>query len=214
MAINQVDPPMATQPTIVAAASTSGVPTLSGSGRSLLLRWLVAIIAFPIGGYIGHLIGGPAATVPSALISGLIAGAIIGAGQGVALGILRPQALALWVGATALGLGIALAAVTAVIGQIDTMTDAILLGVISGLAIGAGQAAFLSRERVANAWIWVVTLGTAWAIGWAVTASIGVALEAGWPVFGVSGALVSQAIVGIVLWKVLAREEAPVLAAA
>ncbi len=213
MAINQVDPPMATQPTIVAAASTSGAPALNGSGRSLLLRWLVAIIAFPIGGYIGHLIGGPAATVPAALISGLIAGAIIGAGQGIALEILRPQALALWVAATALGLGVALAAVTAVIGQIDTMTDAILLGSISGLAIGAGQAAFLARERVANAWIWVVTLGIAWAIGWAVTASIGVALEAGWPVFGLSGSLVSQTIVGIVLWKGLAREQAPLLAA-
>ena len=214
MAIDQVDPPMATQPTLATAASTSGVPALSGSGRSLLLRWIIAIVGFPIGGYIGHLIGGPAATGPAALISGLIAGAIIGAGQGVALGILRPQVLALWVGATALGLGIALAAVTAVIGQIDTMTDAILLGAISGLAIGTGQAAFLSREGVANAWIWLVTLGIAWAIGWAVTASIGVALEAGWPVFGLSGALVSQAIVGIVLWKVLAREEAPLLAAA
>ena len=195
-------------------STTSSVPALSGSGRSLLLRWVIAIIGFPIGGYIGHMIGGPAATVPAALISGLIAGAIIGAGQGLALGILRPQALALWVGATALGLGIALAAVTAVIGQIDTMTDAILLGAISGLAVGAGQAAFLARERVANAWIWVLTLGVAWAIGWAVTASIGVALEAGWPVFGLSGALVSQIIAGVVLWKVLAREEALVLAAA
>jgi len=214
MAIDQVDPPMATQPTLATAASTSGVPALSGSGRSLLLRWIIAIVGFPIGGYIGHLIGGPAATGPAALISGLIAGAIIGAGQGVALGILRPQALALWVGATAFGLGIALAAVTAVIGQIDTMTDAILLGAISGLAIGAGQAAFLARERVANAWIWVVTLGVAWAIGWAVTASTGVALEAGWPVFGLSGALVCQIITGMVLWKVLARDEDPVLAAA
>jgi len=195
-------------------STTSSVPALRGSGRSLLLRWLISIVAFPIGGYIGHLVGGPAATVPAALISGLIAGAIIGLGQGVALGILRPQALAPWVGATAIGLGLALAAVTAVIGQIDTMTDAILLGAISGLAIGAGQAAFLARERVANTWIWVVTLGVAWAIGWAVTASVGVALEAGWPVFGLSGALVSQAIAGVVLWKVLAGGEAPVLAAA
>jgi hypothetical protein len=80
-------------------------------------------------------------------------------------------------------------------------SDAILLGAISGLAVGAGQAAFLARERVANAWIWVATLGIAWAIGWAVTASIGVALEAGWPVFGLSGALVSQVIAGVVLWK-------------
>ena len=59
-----------------------------------------------------------------------------------------------------------------------------------------------------------MTLGAAWALGWAVTASIGVALEAGWPVFGLSGALVSQVIAGIVLWKVLGRDEAPVLAAA
>ena len=73
--------------------TTSGVPALSGSGRSLLLRWLIAIVGFPIGGYIGHLVGGPAATVPAALISGLIAGAIIGVGQGLALGILarRPS---------------------------------------------------------------------------------------------------------------------------
>jgi hypothetical protein len=195
-------------------STTTGVSALSGSGRSLLVRWIIAIVAFPIGGYIGHLIGGPAATVPAAVISGLIAGAIIGVGQGVALGILRPQALALWVGVTAIGLGVALAAVTAVIGQIDTVTDAILLGAISGLAIGAGQAAFLTRERVANAWIWVPTLGVAWAIGWAVTAGVGVALEAGWPVFGLSGALVSQILAGIVLWKVLARGEAPVLATA
>ena len=61
-----------------------------------------------------------------------------------------------------------------------------MLGTISGLAIGAGQAAFLAGERVANAWIWVPTLGVAWAIGWAVT-GVGVALEAGWPVFGLSG---------------------------
>jgi hypothetical protein len=213
MAIDQVDAPMATQPTLAAAASTSGVPALSGSGRSLMLRWSIAIVGFPIGGYIGHLIGGPAATAPAALFSGLIAGAIIGAGQGLALGILRLRALAVWVAATALGLAIALASVTAVIGQIDTMTDAILLGAISGLAIGAGQAAFLARERVANAWTWIVTLGVAWAIGWAVTASIGVALEAGWPVFGLSGALVSQVIAGVVLWKVLAVGETPVHAA-
>ena len=195
-------------------STTMSVPALGGSGRMLLLRWIIAIIGFPIGGYIGHLIGGPAATVPAALISGLIAGAIIGGGQGLALGILRPQALALWTGATAIGLGVALSAVTAAIGQIDTMTDAILLGAVSGLAIGVGQAAFLAREQVANAWIWVPTLGIAWALGWAVTASIGVALGAGWPVFGLSGALVSQVTAGIVLWRVLARGEAPVLAAA
>jgi hypothetical protein len=189
-------------------STTSGVPALSGSGRSLLLRWIIAIVGFPIGGFIGHLIGGPAATVPAALISGLIAGAIIGAGQAIALGLLRPQALALWAGATAIGLGVALAGVTAVIGQIDTQADAIVLGAISGLALGAGQAVALMRERVATAWTWVVASGVAWAVGWAVTSGIGVALASGWPVYGISGALASQVITGVVLWKVLSRGEA------
>ena len=177
--------------------TTSGVPALGGSGRSLLLRWIIAILGFPIGGFIGHLVGGPAATVPAALISGLIAGAIIGAGQGLALGFLRAQALAIWAGATAIGLGVALAGVTAVIGQIDTQAEAIVLGAISGLALGAGQAALLMREHVANAWTWVVASGVAWAVGWAVTSGIGVALAAGWPVYGLSGALVSQIITGL-----------------
>ncbi len=194
-------------------STTPGVPALSGSGRMLLLRWVIAIVAFPIGGALGQMIGGPAATVPAALISGLIAGAIIGAGQAVALGILRPQDLAVWVGATAGGLGIALAAVTAAIGQIDTQTEAIVLGAISGLALGGGQAALLMRERVANAWLWVVASGVAWAVGWAVTSGIGVALAAGWPVYGLSGALVSQVITGVVLWKVLSRGEVGAFAA-
>jgi len=195
-------------------STTSSVPALSGSGRSLLLRWIVATLGFPIGGFIGHLIGGPAAIVPAALISGLIAGAIIGAGQALALGLLRPQLLALWAGATAIGLGVALAGVTAVIGQIDTQTEAIVLGAISGLAIGAGQAALLMRERVANAWMWVVATGVAWAVGWTVTSGIGVALASGWPVYGLSGALASQVITGVVLWKVLSRGEAGASAAA
>jgi len=195
-------------------STTLGMPALSGSGRMLLLRWIIAIVGFPIGGFIGHLVAGPAATIPAALISGLIAGAIIGAGQAVALGILRPQALALWAGASALGLGVALAAVTAVIGQIETQTEATALGAISGLALGAGQAALLMRERVANASIWAIATGVAWAVGWAVTSGVGVALAAGWPVYGLSGALASQVITGVVLWKVLSREEAAAFAAA
>jgi hypothetical protein len=195
-------------------STTRGVPALVGSGRTHLLRWIIAILGFPVGGFIGHLIAGPAATVPAALVSGLIAGAIIGAAQAIALGILRPQALALWAGATALGLGVALAAVTAVIGQIETQTEAIVLGAISGLALGAGQAALLMRERVANVWVWVVASGLAWAVGWAVTSGVGVALAAGWPVYGISGALVSQIITGVVLWKILSRGEAGASAAA
>jgi hypothetical protein len=176
------------------------------SSRSLLLRWLIATVGFPIGGFAGHFIAGPAATVPAALISGLIAGTIIGLGQGLAIRT-RPQSIVEWAATTAVGMGLALAAVTAVLGQIDTMTDAVLLGAVSGVAVGALQGALLMREHVANAWLWVVATAVAWAVGWAVTASVGVALAPGWPVYGLSGAIVSQLITGVVLWKLMSRGE-------
>ena len=175
---------------------------------STLLRWILATVAFPIGGYVGHAVGGPAATLPAALISGIIAGAVIGLGQALALG-LRPQAIALWAAAIAAGLGLALAVVTAIIGQIDSTADAVILGAASGLAIGAGQAALLARERVGNAWIWVVASSAAWAVGWLITSgAVGVGLAPGWPVYGLSGAVVSQVITGVVMWKLMPSEAA------
>jgi len=170
--------------------------------QSVPLRWLIAVVGFPIGGFIGHLVGGPAATIPSALISGAIAGGIIGLGQGLALK-LRSQAVALWAVATAVGLAIALAGVTAVIGQITTTTEAATLGAVSGFFLGAGQAIVLQRSGVPAAWLWVAASALASAAGWFVTASAGIALEAGWPVYGLSGAIVSQTITAIVIWRVL-----------
>jgi hypothetical protein len=41
-----------------------------------------------------------------------------------------------------------------------------------------------------------------------------VAFAAGWPVYGISGALASQVITGVVLWKVLSHEEVGAVAAA
>jgi hypothetical protein len=177
---------------------------------SVPLRWLVATLAFPIGGLIGHLVGGPAATIPAALISGAIAGGIIGLGQGLALR-LGSQALVAWAPATAIGLGLSLAAVTAVIGQITTSAEAAMLGAVSGLVLGIGQAVVLQRHGVPKNWIWVPASGIAWAAGWFVTASAGIALEAGWPVYGLSGAIVSQVITGIVLWRLTSSH--PVVAA-
>jgi len=186
--------------------STSTGTAVLDSGRTILLRWLVATVGFPIGGFVGHAIAGPAATVIAALIGGLIAGAIIGLGQAGALA-LRSQAIAMWAGATAAGVAVPLIAITALIGQIDTTFDAVLLGALTGLAIGAGQAVLFGREGVGNAWIWVGASAIAWAIGWLVTAAVGVALAPGWPVYGLSGALVSQVITGIVLWKVMSQDE-------
>jgi len=54
---------------------------------NVALLWIAGIVGFPIGGYLGHAIAGPAATAPAALLSGVIAGAIIGLGQAVLIGL-------------------------------------------------------------------------------------------------------------------------------
>ena len=120
---------------------------------------------------------------------------------------LRSRALVAWVAATAVGLGLSLAAVTGFIGQIATSTDAAALGAVSGLALGIGQAVVLHRHGVPNGWMWVPASGIAWAVGWFVTASAGIALDTGWPVYGLSGAIVSQVITGIVLWRLTASRQ-------
>jgi hypothetical protein len=175
--------------------------------NSVPLAWIVAMVGFFIGGFVGQAIAGPAATVPAAILSALIAGAFIGLGQGIALG-LRGQALGLWVAGTAVALAIALGAVTAAIGQIETTTEAIALGAVSGALIGAVQAGLLMRAGIANAWLWIPVTAVAWAIGWLVTASIGVALVPGWPVYGASGAVVSQVITAIALWRLVPSRDA------
>jgi hypothetical protein len=175
--------------------------------QSVVLPWIIAVVGFPIGGLLAQTIAGPAATVPASIVSGLIAGAIIGLAQGIAL-LLPREALVVWVIGTAVALAVALAAVTAAIGQIETSTEAIFLGLASGVLIGAAQAVLLMRAGIANAWVWIVVTAVAWGVGWLITASVGVALAPGWPVYGASGALVSQIITGIALWRLVPSRDA------
>ncbi len=169
--------------------------------QSMVLPWIIAVVGFPIGGLLGHTIAGPAATVPAAFLSGLIAGAVIGLAQALALR-LRAKPLGLWVAVTSVGLALALSVFTAATGQIENTAEAVLLGALSGLAIGVAQGALPMGERVANGWLWIPATGLAWAVGWLVTSSVGVAPEPGWPVYGLSGALVSQIITGLFVWRV------------
>ena len=113
-----------------------------------------------------------------------------------------------WAVATAAGLGIALASVTAVIGQIESTTEAVILGAACGVVIGIGQSLLLRRQHVANSWVWILATGLAWAAGWLVTASVGVALAPGWPVYGLTGAIASQLITTIALWRLVRSREA------
>ena len=64
------------------------------------------------------------------------------------------------------------------------------------------------RAGIANAWLWIAATAAAWAVGWLITASVGVALAPGWPVYGLSGALVSQIITAIALWRLVPSRDA------
>jgi hypothetical protein len=59
----------------------------------------------------------------------------------------------------------------------------------------------------------VPVTGAAWAVGWLITASVGVALAPGWPVYGASGALVSQLITAVAVWRLVASRDALKVAA-
>jgi hypothetical protein len=173
-------------------------------GRWLFPRWLLAFIAFPPAGLLGHAVAGPADTPLAGLLSGVIAGAIIGLGQGLALGA-RSRDLVAWSIATAIGLGLALAIEVAVSGPLTTTMSVVILGAFSGLVIGIEQGGLLSKEDSTTRSIWAATMAVSWAIGWFVTATVGVDLANGWPIFGASGAITAQAISGIALVALVER---------
>src|SRR5205809_763970 len=75
--------------------------------------------------------------------------------------------------------------------------------VVSGALVGVAQGALLMRAGVPNAWAWIPVTAVAWAVGWLITASVGVALPPGWPIYGLSGALASQVITGVALWRLV-----------
>ena len=82
---------------------------------------------------------------------------------------------------------------------------------VDGPWVGVAQS-FVRSDRVPAAPVWIATMGIAWAVGWVVTTSIGVQAEAGWPIVGVSGALVAQALTGVVLMTLTRRQAQPALA--
>src|SRR5215210_7372079 len=129
---------LADAPLVRPRRPSEGTP-VNAIRQSVVLPWIIAVIGFPIGGFLGHLVAGPAATVPAAALSGLIAGIIVGLAQALALG-LSPRVMSAWVAVTGIGLAAGLSILTAATGQIESTAEAVALGAVSGLAIGAAQA--------------------------------------------------------------------------
>lgn len=170
-------------------------------------RWMLTFAGFPLGGLLTDLVVGPVDGPGAAMLGGLLTGAVLGAVQAWGLGPQRPAPVR-WILATATGLALGLLAGGVLNGFRTELTDLLLLGAVSGAAVGALQAAVLAPAvgRVAAAW--PVALALFWAAGWAVTTAIGVRVDEQFSVFGSSGA-VTVAGLTLVLPLVLHRSASP-----
>jgi hypothetical protein len=163
------------------------------------LRWawpLALLLGLPIGGYAANLIVGKIDSVGAALIGGLIAGAIIGAAQWLALKSIVPWA---WIVATSVGMAAGLTAGAALVDYGISRGDLMLMGAVTGLAVGGLQAVLLARRGSGALW-WVLVNPPAWALAWLVTTFVITAnVKEHFAVFGASGALVFALLTWLVL---------------
>jgi hypothetical protein len=162
-------------------------------------RWVAVALAFPIAGYIGWRIGGHVDAVGAALVGGALTGAGLGAVQwwaaDGALG--RPAA---WIGASAVGYAVGLAAGAALVGYDTDLGSLALMGVVSGAVLGAAQGLVLAREgRHGLALPWAVAMPVLFGLGWCASTGIGISVDDQFTVFGAAGAILFTLLSGLLL---------------
>ena len=186
--------------------TTSSPPTARTLGRRWMWAWpLAALLGFPVGGYVANLTVGAVDSVGAALAGGLIAGAIVGAAQWLAL----KQFVAWhWIVATSLGLGAGLAVGAAVVDYSIDRPQLMLMGAISGLAVGALQALVLGRRGFAGAVWWAAVNPPVWALAWLVSSYvISANIDERFTNFGASGVLLYALVTGLLLAWMFRRTE-------
>lgn len=169
-------------------------------GRRFFPWWMLAVLGFPLGGWLAFVLVGSVDGAVSGALGGALAGAVIGAAQWLVLRrYLRVGAG--WVLATALGVAIGDGLGALLTGAGTGIGDLLVTGLATGVAVGLSQWALL-RGRVRNA-----VLGIAAAvdgpIGGTVTWAVGVDVERSYAVFGSTGALVFAALTGLAMLLVL-----------
>jgi hypothetical protein len=162
-------------------------------------RWVAVALAFPIAGYIGWGIGGRVNAVDAALVGGAITGAGLGAVEWwAAKGALGRAAT--WIGASAIGYGLGLAAGAALVGYDTDLGSLALMGVVSGIVLGGAQGLVLAREgRRELALPWMVGIPVLFGLGWCASAGIGVDVDDQWTVFGAAGAVLFMLLSGLLV---------------
>jgi hypothetical protein len=176
--------------------------SLNPTARTSWLRWLPTILAFPLGGYLAHLLAGPADHLAATLLGGALLGVVLGAAQALAL---RSRVAPLpWIGATAVGLAVGVTVGSAAVDYGTGPADLAVQGAISGAILGVAQL-FVLRGRLPAAWRWVPLTAIAWTLGWTVTRAAGIDVESHFYNFGLSGALVATILTGLLAVTIVRR---------
>ena len=186
---------------------TSSPPATAGTlSRPRVWAWpLAALLGFPIGGLIANLTVGAIDSVGAAIAGGLIAGAVVGTAQWLAL---RQTVPWLWIAATSLGMSVGLAIGAALADYGIDRGELMLMGAITGLAVGILQALVLARQGLAT-WWWVAANPPVWALAWLISSYvISANIDERFTNFGASGCLLYALATGLLLEVLFRRAEA------
>jgi hypothetical protein len=165
-------------------------------------RWMAVWPAFPVAGLIGWQLGGRVDAVAAALVGGALTAAGLAAvewwaGKG-ALG--RP---APWIGSSAAGYAVGLAAGAALVGYETDLGALAVMGLVSGAALGAAQGLVLARAgRRGLALRWALAMPALFALGWSVASVTGIGVDDQFTVFGAGGALLFTLLSGLLFARV------------
>jgi len=169
-------------------------------------RWATVALAFPIAGLIGWAVGGHVDGVGAALIGGFLTGAGLGAVEWLAAKDMFGQWPA-WVGASAVGYSVGLAAGAALVGYETDIGSLAAMGAVSGVALGGAQGLVLARQgRQHLALAWGLAMPVLFAAGWSVTTLGGIDVDKQFTVFGAFGAITFMVLSGLLLARFMSKE--------
>lgn len=157
-------------------------------------RWVATFIGFPLAGVAARYVAGSIDSTTAGLLGGTVGGAVLGAVQAT-LGGLERCDWGRWISATAAGFGVGLAAGSTAVGFETGVTQLVVMGAVTGFAVGLAQAAAIPMTWSARL-AWAGATPALWALGWLVTSQVIVDADRHHAVFGSSGALVVSLLAG------------------
>jgi hypothetical protein len=131
----------------------------------------------------------------AAAVGGLVGGTVLGAVQ-VGIGGIDAADRVRWIGATATGLAVGLALGAGAVGYRTDTASLVVMGAISGAAVGAAQALSVPM-RMLDRGLWALATPALWAAGWLITSQVIVDADRQHAFFGSSGALAVSAVAGV-----------------